>query len=237
MGCERYKSWLSDAALEALAPSREAELRAHMAGCATCRAELDEERRLLGAIDQGIDASLGAEPSPEFGARVRMRVAQEEARRRRWFAGWIPAAAGALAVLALVALWLAHREPSGSPTAVRTQATQGQPPLASPDQSSLGKATTVVSPKPPAERASRLQFIVTRSEPEVLVAEEERAGILWLYNAVRNGRVDTFALLAEPASRAGELAKPLELPELKIAPLQVAELDVKLEAFQSNRNP
>ena len=52
MNCERYKASLTDAALGALEPARDAELRAHLADCAACRAALEKEQRLAMAIDE-----------------------------------------------------------------------------------------------------------------------------------------------------------------------------------------
>ncbi len=66
MDCKRYKRWLGDAALEALDHSREVELRAHLAICSECSADLERERRLLAAIDRVIDEGQKAGPSPQF---------------------------------------------------------------------------------------------------------------------------------------------------------------------------
>ena len=69
MGCAKYKDWLSDAALGALDPKREAELRAHVAGCEACRAALESEQALFAAMDAGLESSVASEPSPAFVAR------------------------------------------------------------------------------------------------------------------------------------------------------------------------
>ncbi len=129
MDCKQYKENLAAAALGALEPRREAEFAAHLAGCAACRAALDDERRLLDAVDRGVAASVAAEPSAEFAARVRRRLDQEPQPTHSWFGGWVPATAGALAVLALVALWLARRPPvlPGTAEPPRTAAGQQRP--------------------------------------------------------------------------------------------------------------
>ncbi len=227
MGCERYKSWLSDAALGALAPAREAEWRAHVEQCAACRAELERERMLLAALERGLEESLSAEPSPEFAARVRMRVVEEAARPRAWFSGWIPAGAAALAVLVIVAVWLVHRQPSEQQRVERREVTESRPPSGSLGPAPLGQPPQAVIPKAPGEPL-RSKPIGTASERighgpavlEVLVAEEEQAGILWLYNTVRSRRVDASAWPAEPLN-------DVRPAELKIAPLEVAKLDIE----------
>ena len=75
------------------------------------------------ALDREIARVLGVDPSPEFAARVRQRIASEPA-PAGWRAAWIVAAAGALAAVAVVVL-IASRPPRAAPapaTAVPLQA-------------------------------------------------------------------------------------------------------------------
>ena len=53
------------------------------------------------AIDREIAQALAVEPSPEFVARVRMRIASEPPPRRAW-PTWMPLMAGATAIAAAV---------------------------------------------------------------------------------------------------------------------------------------
>jgi len=175
----RYKTWLSDAAAGALDAAREAELRAHVERCSDCRAALERERTLFEAIDGGIRAHLAAAPSPEFAARLRMRLAEEAARPSRygldassrlgtWLAPrfWprfalatsVPAAAAALLAFAVLTVWLARRPASHratSPQAVaQKDAASRERPSAVRSQAHEAQ-TTRVAPIP--ERASALQ--------------------------------------------------------------------------------
>jgi anti-sigma factor RsiW len=91
MACERHESDLREAALgEPLS----VELESHLEGCPSCRADLREERALLGAIDQGLAGDLGIEPSPGFAARVRRAAEKDRAR------SWLPLAASVAALAA-----------------------------------------------------------------------------------------------------------------------------------------
>ncbi len=221
MACEPYRDWLGDAALGALAPAREVKLRAHMEECAACRAELERTQQLLAAVGRGIEAGLAVEPSPDFAARVRRRLAEESLGSRTWLSGWMVAAAGALAVLALVVVWLGQRRGSRMETAVRTEATQA------PAQSRPSPVTqsSGAGEKPAAARAVRRAQVARRrvvaepNEPEVLVPPGQWSAIVRFEQALRSGRVDASLVLKEPA-------ESLALEELKIPPLQLAKLDV-----------
>jgi len=146
MVCERYKEALTDAALGALDPQREAGLVAHLAGCALCRGALEDERRLSVAIDRGVAASLAAEPSPGFAVGVRRRLEDEPRPVRPWLSDWIPIAVGALAALALVTVWIAWRQPASLGTTQSAQTAPSQQPAASEgntaaEQSEISQAT------------------------------------------------------------------------------------------------
>jgi hypothetical protein len=237
MACERYKVSLADAALGELERVPEAELRAHLENCAACRTAFDAERRLVAAIDWGVAASVAAEPSPELAARVRQRIEAVRVPARPWFAGswigrWVPAAAGALVVLALVTMWLARREPArpGKPESAKNVPSQHH------SQSGAGvpgeSVTPRVLPVQPVGSAagSRRPHIVRKvvlkaAEAEVLVPPGQREAILRLYEAVRSGRADAASLLAERGS--------LEPVALKIAPLEVAALGLDSKPLEA----
>jgi hypothetical protein len=65
------------------------------------------------ALDREIMALLASEPSPEFLARVRARVAEEPA-PRTWRAAWMFAAAGAAAAVIVAVIAWPSAEPAGS---------------------------------------------------------------------------------------------------------------------------
>jgi len=67
------------------------------------------------SFDREIESLLAVEPSPEFVARVRARVA-EEPEPRRWWTSWTLAVAGAVAVVILAVIAWPSREPAASVT-------------------------------------------------------------------------------------------------------------------------
>ena len=239
MDCGRYKESLTDAAVGALPSRRQAELAAHLEGCGECRAALDAERRLLAAIDRAVAASLAAEPSPQFAARVRLRLAEESRPARAWLSWWIPVAAGALAVLAVVAVWLARRQPAAPGIAESARTIAGQPPPAAEAPALAGKAAPGTRSSLPIERPARprggvpvrrnVQPVVTGAAGlEVLVPPGQREAVLQLYEAVRRGRMDLASLFAQPA--------PLEPEQINIAPLQVDTLDLDSKSPEADRD-
>ena len=137
MACERNKKDLMAAALGGVPANRRAELNAHLAECAACRAEFERQRELLAAIDRGVAASVAAEPSADLAARIREHLGEQPAPATSWLSGWIPAAAGAMAVFVFVAVWLARRPhiAPGNPAPVIAQVpptVQPVPPVPSP---------------------------------------------------------------------------------------------------------
>ena len=234
MACERYKVSLADAALGELEPAPEAELRAHLENCAACRAAFDAERRLVAAIDWGVAASVAAEPSPELAARVRQRIEAVRVPARPWFAGswigrWVPAAAGALVVLALVTMWLARREPArpGTPESAKNVPSQhhSQSGARVPDESVTPRVRPVGSAAGSRRPHIVRKVVLKAAEAEVLVPPGQREAILQLYEAVRSRRADAASLLAKRGS--------LEPVALKIAPLEVAALDLDSKPLEA----
>jgi anti-sigma factor RsiW len=51
MSCERYQSWMTDAAADELQENRRTELENHVRECSACRQELQRVRTLMDAID------------------------------------------------------------------------------------------------------------------------------------------------------------------------------------------
>ena len=109
--CRDLRSALGAAALSGGDPVDDIALRAHLDGCAACRAELRELALVAGALDavplSAIDAAP-AEPSRALAAQVLERVARErgEMRSRRVRQGFVGAGAFASVAAAIVAVLL-----------------------------------------------------------------------------------------------------------------------------------
>jgi hypothetical protein len=241
MACDRHHEALIEVALGARELHPGSELSAHLAGCTNCRSELDAQRRLAAAIDSGVAASVDAEPSPAFAARVHQRIAAETAPAPAWWQGirtaWMPLAVGVLTVV-LLAFWLARRQPIPPPHPGPEIARVQQPstPMTSQASSNLGTpphgnaaSVSVHTSRSPHDR--RVLQTPRTNDPEVIVFPGEREAVLKFYTIVRNGRTDASALVV-PASDT------LEIKDLKIAPLEVPALDpVTKPGDPANGNP
>ena len=217
MDCERYQESLTDAALGALDPRLEAELSAHLGGCETCRGALENERRLFAAIDHGIEESVAAEPSPDFLAHMRRGLDEERFATRRRLWDWVPIVAGALAALALVAVWIARRSAVGPVTTETAQTAPIPRPLATGGNRATEKVGAELESLP-GGRATR-QLTTRATDPKALAPPGEQAAVLLLYESVQKRRIDTASLLASPV--------PSEPFSLEFAPLEVASLEIR----------
>ncbi len=221
MACERYTDRLEDAALGALDPARDAELSAHVSTCRECRAGLERERLLVAAMEQGIVASVAGDPSPEFVARLRRRLAEEAARPRFGFAGWVPVAVPVVALAALAIVLLAPRPSRPPANSAKTR-----------EPAETGRAERAASPLSPGARNEHpavrkgLRKATPRrgpnvgNEPEVVVEKGEWDAVVKFYDAVWNRRVDASTVAR--GTQAGDIPGP---KPLEVAPLEIAMLD------------
>jgi len=179
-------------------------------------------RQLLtdSALDRELTETLGIQPSPEFLARVRTRVAAEPA-RAPWRLVFEPLAPVAIVgiVLALVVPKLMRDEPIP---------TVNPPRMANvvPDIPRAVAAVVIVRDGDrrtvPGQRASA-RTTPLRLSP-VLVAEDERRAFELFVAAVGQGHVPEAAI--EPAVNGREMA------ELSIAPLVITPLPPLARAGQ-----
>jgi hypothetical protein len=250
MKCMRYQEWLADKALGALDARYEAELTAHLAACSRCRAVLDREQVLFAAIHRGVAKSVAALPSLEMAVRIRQRVTmgaaiQRDKRRSQtaptaWRFGslpWIPVAAAAALMLALVSLALIHRRtlvermaetksapakpaPSlGNPLpAVATAGGEGVEPKRGASPVTRGLAARA------ATRRGRTRVVQTSpAAPEVLVDRQEAVLVLQLYYSANHLPTDGNAsvhLSAMPERDADGNLAALEIPPLETTDLE-----------------
>jgi hypothetical protein len=171
------------------------------------------------AVDEALRAALRAEPSPEFRARVRTRIA-EEPPPSRWTIWSAAAVIGAAAVILMVAIVAGRSTRPQAP--VRT--TAGQPALPA------GPANDVALPgeptrAPPAEPVHRQAV-----EPRVRLAgqrpgvprTDERQALREFLNAVDQG---TITLAIPPVARAAD-DRSMTIANLAISPISISALAV-----------
>jgi anti-sigma factor RsiW len=118
--CREWRGALGAAALGAIDATEEIGLRAHLDGCAACRAELRDLRAAadaLAAVSITSVISAPAEPSGTLGGRVTARVAEERVASHHRRTRRIGISVGALVAIAAVvtAIVLAVGGSTGSP--------------------------------------------------------------------------------------------------------------------------
>lgn len=174
------------------------------------------------ALDRELGAALNAEPSPEFVARVRMRVAEQPV-AAGWWPRWGMATAGigAMALVVAVGLW-SMDEPV--PTAqriardisLRPAIAEPAPPLVA----TRAVVPVVLRPRQPARVENGRREIVL---DDVIVSAEDRRGFEALLVAIEERRLPVLPR-EEPGTDSGTPA-PIEIPDVTIEPLELLRLE------------
>jgi len=175
------------------------------------------------SLDREIESLLSVEPSPEFVARVRARVAKEP-EPAGWRASWMFAVAGAVAVVIVALLVWPSREPAPRIAAdgVIPQRQAPLTPLTVPQvvpQAPLRARTAVAL-------SSGRNRVIEIDLPEVVIADNEVRTFATLVASIRASRFD----VAVPA--APDPNTPLEVKELPpVEPLEIEPI-VKLATLE-----
>ena len=162
------------------------------------------------ALDREIERALAVNPSPEFVARVRTRIAEEPSPASRGF-GWL--FAGVATVAAAAALVLAVRMASST-----------RPPATAPllTSRSIGSAVVVPAVVPATQSlVSGVSRTAATRTPEPLFDVRETMALQRLIASVRDARVDLSPLLNDPMPAPMTL-QPID--DLVIAPLVIEPL-------------
>jgi len=128
--CRDWRGALGAAALGVIDPVEEIGLRAHLDGCASCRAELRDltaVAKALDAVPAGEVTAAPAEPSGTLGGRVLERVAHERDTRHKRRTRRIATGVGSLAAIAAVIAAIVLAVGGGSTAPVTHVALQGAP--------------------------------------------------------------------------------------------------------------
>ncbi|HEV1994992.1 MAG TPA: hypothetical protein VGR03_11730 [Candidatus Acidoferrum sp.] len=226
MPCKHYKNALIEAAASGAQP--QGELRAHLADCASCCATFAQEQALFSSIDAGLYVTANAELPASLLPRVRARLDEEGIPRRNWVtAGFVLASAAAIVIALFTArvVWRTNGEhqpvesvANKSVSAPGVQPPQGQFAIAPPvkkDSTSQLQVPLVRNPVPPRAFSTR------NSMPEVLVPRDQEV-LLVHYADQWRGRKRAPLVAAD--------SDETTLTSLQVAPIQIAQLDVKLLA-------
>ena len=143
-------------------------------------------------IDEEIRDALKIEPSPDFLARVRTRIASEPA-PSAWRWSWTVAAAGAMAIAVVIAAVVTRPGPQ---RATGPDVVASRPALAP----AFGPVEPAKEPGRPAEtivrhRASAASRVArtVMSDPQILIDPRETRALRQLITGVRDGRIDLTA--------------------------------------------
>jgi hypothetical protein len=179
-------------------------------------------------IDEEIREALDVDPSPDFLARLRTRIATEPA-PSSWRRSWTMATAGALAAAVLVAIALTPRaktivEPVTQTAAAGPSLSEGRPGPVGPGRTDSAPATATRKlrpvPIPVVSGFSRTTLSASRQSEILLDASETRA-LQQLIAGVRDGHVDLTAA-QESSSPAPMDLEPIA--EIVIAPIRIEPL-------------
>ncbi len=174
-------------------------------------------------LDGEIRALLAVDPSPQFRASVRMRIANEPATVSRRGLWWLGAAAIAAAAAVTAFMVVA---PSRPVPPISTLAARSSVHLALPESprarrlASDAASSEVVSP---ARRNSLMQPGRRRpSEPEILLAPNETRALRALIAGVREGRIDLTPVSQATTPDVMELEpiRDLVIPPIVITPVE-----------------
>lgn len=165
------------------------------------------------ALDGEIRRALAVDPSPEFLARVRTRIAEEPAPRGRGLS-WVVVAPAvfALALLTIVALW--QRPPAQSPLtapALLTARPLGSTAPVSPP--AVASSSAVAQAFRPAIAGLKPRATGVKDEPEVLIAADEVRALQQLIFNVQEGRI------ALPPALATSPVDEIVIDPIAVAPI------------------
>ena len=151
----------------------------------------------IGAFEREIETALAVDPSPEFLARVRLRIASEPV-SSAWRIPWVfTAGSVAIAIVMAVVVFRSDRKPNltstEQPAVARTafdRPAVAETALAPVLDAASATPRTVGSPAVRLAREAR-----PARDPEVLISADEAAGLRRLIAAVRDGRIDFTPVL------------------------------------------
>jgi hypothetical protein len=232
MPCRHYKNALIEGPASGAQP--QGELRAHLDACASCRAAFEQEQSLFAAIDAGLHVAANAQVPASLLPRVRARVDGESSPRRVWVSNWLVLASATVMVVAFFAargIWRPNIQKNSAINAVRTN---------SPSSARTAPQIAVSPFVPPPKRGSvSLSGIangsnsilserpaVRKAAPEVLVPGDQE--VLLVRYAQQWRRRKLAPLVTEESDAKAWLP-------LQVAPIQIAQLDVKLLAEEKSQ--
>jgi hypothetical protein len=168
------------------------------------------------ALDREVAQALAVDPSPEFVARIRQRVASGPA-PIAWRAAWT-VYAGALAAAAMVlVLALRGTPPAMTPLSGRAVPAVGRMPYVARAMSHSADRGAIRSA---SARVPRLAKNPRQSDPEIIIDVREANALRALIAGASHERVDVAPLV----TLAAKAAALLQSPEIVVSPITIEPL-------------
>jgi len=168
-----------------------------------------------GALDGELRSILAANPSPEFVARVRVRIADEPRPASTWrYTTFAIAGVVAAVVVAAVLFGRDSGQRTPAPMPLVARAIGGVSALPERPRRSVARST----PQIPAYANAAAP---SPNEPEVLIDPRERAALLAVVRGTRDGSLDLAPVVAASTPTAMELGPLVEItiPDISIDPI------------------
>ena len=176
------------------------------------------------SLNREIESALNVDPSPEFLAKARTRIAAEP-EPSRWRLAWVMVPASALLVIATVMLWpraeapatIAETivEPVAAPALAARPIETINPPLAL----AVPPAAPSAAPRIPVPREA-MAVATPAPFPEIVVEPQQRRAFAALAALIRKGQLPVLP----PAGATVEVAG--DSPVVEIAPIIFEELPI-----------
>jgi anti-sigma factor RsiW len=220
MGCEKYSGWIDDVALGGAPRDRETEVLAHISACSACRESYERARKLALGVGKAIESVLACEPSPQFQAKVRARLAAEDMARRPGRFAWAPVGAVAIMLLAVLSFAAVNAFDRRGNVPVATTTNVAGSNRALDDGKTVPQQAIRASRRGTGDtrrRGSAKVRAVSAQQPKDLVRPEQLTLIRTFAEGVRDGQIDGVQIL--------KLQQQSELP-LRVDPIQIAPLNI-----------
>ena len=177
-------------------------------------------------IDRALSAALAVEPSAEFLARVRTRIASEP-EPSAWRFPWTLTAVGAMALALVSAVGVLHMNQAMPPTETVLEPLPSRALVFASLSLMPAMVPNVVSGFSRTKGAGRTRRTVTadvvRTEPEVLIDAGEAAALRRLFNRSSEGRIDLRAF--EEIEETPQITAALPVAnDIEIAPITIEPL-------------
>ena len=175
-------------------------------------------------VDRELKALLAVDPSPEFVARVRIRIADEH-EPRAWWLSWKLAGVVAVAAVVVLAVVLTRSRQTPAvapPIAAGPKGPALQTQTAARDPEAFRVTPRVVTPRRPGPSGPGVSAAdVASRESDVLLDPRETSALRALIRGVRRGDLDLEPVLRASTPSAMELPPITEIaiPPITIAPL------------------